>query len=79
MDVFIQLSEIFHVSLDFLILGKLDVTQKLECKEQLKAEIVSLIDHLTNSRPIFKVDRVSNGHEDVSIGLQISDESWPTI
>ena len=46
-DVFIQLSEIFHVSLDFLILGKLDVTQKLECKEQLKAEIVSLIDHLT--------------------------------
>lgn len=33
--------------LDFLILGKLDVTQKLECKEQLKAEIVSLIDHLT--------------------------------
>ena len=46
-DVFIQLSEIFHVSLDFLILGKLDVTQKSECREQLKAEIVRLIDQLT--------------------------------
>ena len=46
-DVFIQLSEIFQVSLDFLILGELDGALKKECKEQLKAEIVSLIDQLT--------------------------------
>ena len=45
-DVFIQLSEIFQVSLDFLILGELDVAQKKEHKEQLKAEISNLIDQL---------------------------------
>ena len=32
-DLFIQLSEIFQVSLDFLILGELDGVQKKEHKE----------------------------------------------
>ncbi len=45
-DVFIQLSEIFQVSLDFLVLGKLDAAQETERKEQLKTEIVNLIDQL---------------------------------
>ena len=47
MDLFIQFSEIFQVSLDFLILGELDGVQKKERKEQLKAEIGNLIDQLT--------------------------------
>ena len=46
-DLFIQLSEIFQVSLDFLILGELDGVQKKEHKEQLKTEIGNLIDQLT--------------------------------
>lgn len=46
-DLFIQFSEIFQVSLDFLILGELDGVQKKERKEQLKAEIGNLIDQLT--------------------------------
>ena len=45
-DTFIQLSEIFHVSLDFLILGKLDMTLETKYKEQLKSEITRLINHL---------------------------------
>ena len=39
--------EFFQVSLDFLILGKeLGVAQGTEGTEGLKAEIISLIDHL---------------------------------
>ena len=49
-DLFIQLSEIFQVSLDFLILGELDGVQKKEHKEQLKTEIGNLIDQLTVSQ-----------------------------
>lgn len=45
-DIFIQLSEIFHVSLDFLILGKLDMARETKCKEQLRSEITNLIDYL---------------------------------
>ena len=45
-DTFIQLSEIFHVSLDFLILGKPDMTWETKCKEQLRSEITNLVDHL---------------------------------
>ena len=45
-DILIQLSEIFRVSLDFLILGKLDLAQEAGRKEQLRSEITSLIDHL---------------------------------
>lgn len=47
-DLFVQFSEFFQISLDFLILGKeTDAAQETECKEQLKAEITSLIDRLT--------------------------------
>ena len=46
-DLFIQLSEIFQVSLDFLILGELDGVQKKEHQEPLKTEIGNLIDQLT--------------------------------
>lgn len=46
-DLFVQFTEFFQVSLDFLILGKeLGVAQGTEGAEGLKAEIISLIDHL---------------------------------
>lgn len=47
-DMFVQLSELFQVSLDFLILGREpDAVQEAEGQETLKAQIASLIDHLT--------------------------------
>ena len=47
-DLFIQLSEFFHVSMDSLILGMdRDNTLKSENTTQLKKEITVLIDHLT--------------------------------
>ena len=47
-DLFIQLSELFHVSLDALILGiEPDVTLKTERNMRLKADITELIDQLT--------------------------------
>lgn len=47
-DLFIQLSEFFHVSMDSLILGiDRDNTLKSENATQLKKEITILIDHLT--------------------------------
>lgn len=46
-DLFVHLSEILHVSLDFLILGrKPDAAQETEYKEHLKADIANLVDHL---------------------------------
>lgn len=46
-DMFIQLSEFFHVSLDALILGtEPDVSQEAECRTRLKADIAELIDQL---------------------------------
>ena len=47
-DLFVQFSDFFHVSLDVLILG-VDPDKALEnkCKVQLKADIAGLIDHLT--------------------------------
>ena len=47
-DLFIQLSEFFHISMDSLILGMdRDNTLKSENTTQLKKEITVLIDHLT--------------------------------
>lgn len=47
-DMFIQLSEFFHVSLDALILGmEPDMTQETKCRLRLKSEIAVLIDNLT--------------------------------
>ena len=47
-DLFIQFSELFHVSLDALILGKEpDVSQETERNMRLKADIAELIDKLT--------------------------------
>ena len=47
-DMFIQPSELFHVSLDDLILGtNTDMIQKTELKMRLKANITELIDQLT--------------------------------
>ena len=47
-DMFIQLSEFFHVTLDALILGmERDMAQETECRLHLKSEITELIDHLT--------------------------------
>ena len=47
-DMFIQLSEFFHVSLDVLILGiDLDMAEESEHKMRLKANITELIDQLT--------------------------------
>ena len=47
-DLFIQLSEFFHVSIDSLIFGmERDDALKNESKAQLKKEIAILIDHLT--------------------------------
>ena len=47
-DIFIQLSEFFHVSLDALILGvESDMPQETEGKMRLKANITELIDQLT--------------------------------
>ena len=46
-DMFIQLSEFFHVSLDALILGmESDTSQEIERKARLKADITELIDQL---------------------------------
>ena len=48
MDLFIQFSELFHVSLDALILGmEPDVSQETERNVRLKADITELIDKLT--------------------------------
>ena len=47
-DLFVQFSDFFHVSLDVLILGEnLDQALENERKAQLKADITGLIDHLT--------------------------------
>ena len=47
-DLFIQLSEFFHVSIDSLILGmEQDDVLKHGSKVQLKKEIAELIDRLT--------------------------------
>ncbi len=47
-DMFIQLSEFFHASLDALILGmEPDMTQETKCRLCLKSEITELIDRLT--------------------------------
>ena len=47
-DMFIQLSEFFHVSLDVLILGtNPDMVEESEHKMRLKANITELIDQLT--------------------------------
>ena len=47
-DLFIQLSEFFHVSIDSLIFGmERDDALKNESKAQLKKEIAILIDRLT--------------------------------
>ena len=47
-DLFIQLSEFFHVTIDSLIFGmERDDALKNESKAQLKKEIAILIDHLT--------------------------------
>ena len=47
-DMFIQLSEFFHVSLDALILGvEPDITQETERRVRLKADITELVDRLT--------------------------------
>ena len=46
-DLFIQFSEFFHVSLDALILGmESDTSQEIERKARLKADIAELIDQL---------------------------------
>ena len=46
-DMFIQLSEFFHVSLDALILGmEPDIPQESERNVRLKADIADLIDRL---------------------------------
>ena len=46
-DMFIQLSEFFHVSLDALILGmEPNASQETEHKMRLKANITELIDQL---------------------------------
>ena len=46
-DLFIQFSEFFHVSLDALILGmEPDATLEAERNKRLKAEITKLIDQL---------------------------------
>ena len=46
-DLFIQFSEFFHVSLDALILGmESDTSQEIERKARLKADITELIDQL---------------------------------
>ena len=47
-DLFIQLSELFNVSLDYLILGKRhDALSKAADTVQLKSDIGELIDQLT--------------------------------
>ena len=47
-DMFIQLSEFFHVSIDALILGMgPDMVQESERKMRLKVSITELIDQLT--------------------------------
>ena len=47
-DMFIQLSEFFHVTLDALILGmERDMAQETVCRLHLKSEITELIGHLT--------------------------------
>ena len=46
-DLFIQLSELFHVSIDALILGQeSDKQQETERKVRLKANMAKLIDQL---------------------------------
>jgi len=46
-DMFIQLSEFFHVSLDALILGaEPDLSQEIEHKTRLNTAITELIDQL---------------------------------
>lgn len=46
-DMFVQISELFHVSLDFLILGKdPEAAQETMRREYLKYEIANLIDLL---------------------------------
>ena len=50
-DMFIQLSELFHVSLDALILGiEPDEAQESECRTHLKAAIAELIEQLAQLR-----------------------------
>lgn len=47
-DLFVQFSDFFHVSLDVLILGEeSDKALKDKSKAQLKADIAGLIDRLT--------------------------------
>lgn len=53
-DLFIQLSEFFHVSLDALILGiEPDMQQESERNVRLKADIADLIDRLTQLKEQF--------------------------
>lgn len=48
-DLFIQLTELFNVSLDYLILGKYyDALPKAADTAQLKSDIGELIDRLTS-------------------------------
>ena len=51
MDLFIQFSEFFHVSLDALILGvEPDAVREAEHNMRLKADIAELIGQLTQLR-----------------------------
>lgn len=45
-DLFIRLSSVFDVSLDMLILGKEKITADTEDRDQLKLEVIELIDRL---------------------------------
>lgn len=45
-DLFIRLSSVFDVSLDMLILGKEKITAGTEDRDQLKLEVIELIDRL---------------------------------
>jgi len=45
-DIFVRLSDFFNISLDYLILGKRQVSSQFIIKENLKADIAQLINHL---------------------------------
>ena len=46
-DLFVQLAEFFHVSLDELILGSKSTSRPyIKSRERLNTDIVALIDHL---------------------------------
>ena len=66
-DMFIQLSEFFHVSQDALILGmKPDKSQETEHKMRLKANVTELIDQLAQ----LKAQAYSIGRRAASPGLE---------